>query len=348
MICSERQLFHLFHRYGASTRALAQYGPRPEDYEARLERHIGEIWPDDLPRIFRNPGCSLHSHYLITIHPGEVYRGKLEKKFASRRVFDMVWERHLADRVDLMEELYNLFLAAPITAISAGWVFENRMHQLLRTERTLQLFPILPRRARTNIIFDDYAASKARIDPIEFQLTCSEEHPLIEGAELVMNHYYRLESSDFAAVDSVLLIHPPGDPPILFMFHVTRDETKHSTNLGGLRKIGELGVPLGTRRYLVIVTPESIHPSITVPLKYFGGTVQTVQSEETDSDESEDIGEDQDEEMDEDQGEEMGKGQDDIMGGAERVLFRAFHCPINMDRLFIPKIEFALGRGNRR
>ena len=260
----------------------------------------------------------------------------------------MIWERHLADRVDLVEELYNLFLAAPITAISAGWVFENRLHQLLRTERTLQLFPILPRRARTNIVFDGYAASKARIDPIEFQLTRSEEHLLVEGAELVMNHYYRPESSDFAAVDSVLLIHPPGEPPILFMFHVTRNETKSGTSLAGLGKVDIFGVPPGTRRYLVIVTPESIHPSIAVPLKYFGGTVQTVQSEEIDSDESEDIGEDQDEEMDEEQGEEMGKGQDDIMGGAEWELFRVFHCPIDMDRLFIPKIKFALGRGNRR
>ena len=257
-------------------------------------------------------------------------------------MFDMVWERHLSNRVDLMEEFYNLFLATPVTATPAGWVFEDRMHQLLRTERTLQLFPILPRRAGTNIIFDDYAASKAKNDPVEFQLTRSKVHPLVEGTELQANHHYRLESSNFPAVNSVLLIDPPGEPPILFMFHMTRNKTKEGRNLRGLHKVDALSLHLGTRRYLVIVTPEKIHPGITIPLKYFGGTVD-IQSEETDRDEGE---EDQDEEMDVDQYEETGESQDeetdddqnDTTGGGQGpwALFRVFHCPVDMGRLFNP------------
>jgi len=253
----------------------------------------------------------------------------------------MVWEKHLARRLDLMEELYYLLLAAPITVTSAGWVFEDRMHQVLRAEGILRLFPIHPRRGKTGIIFDNYAASKVRSSLREFQLASSEEHPLVEGAELVMNRYYRLESSDFAAVNSVLLIRPPGGSPILFVFQMTRNNTKH--DLHDLQKVSGLGVPPGTRRYLVIVTPEDIHPSITVPLEYFGETVP-ISSEETDSDENEgtikdedgSMDEDQDEAMDEDQGEEEGKGQCDAMEGAEWALFRVFHCPIDIGRLLNP------------
>jgi len=180
-----------------------------------------------------------------------------------------------------MREFYNLFLATLITATPAGWVFKDRMHQLLRTERTLQLFPILPRRAGTNVVFNDYAASKAKNDPMEFQLTRSKEHPLVEGTELQANHYYRLESSNFPAVNSVLFIDPPGEPPILFMFHMTRNKIKEGRSLRGLHKVDALSLPPGTRRYLVVVTPEEIHPGITIPLKYFGGTVD-IQGEEAD------------------------------------------------------------------
>ena len=310
---------------------MATYGDDPEGYEDELQRYIDEIGADDLPHIFRSPGSSHLSHYIITIYSEEGHRGRFEKKFASRRVFELVWEKHLARRLDLMEELYNMFLASPITAIPAGWVFEDRMHQVLRTEGILRLFPIHPRRGETNVIFDDYAASKAGSNLTEFQLASSEEYPLVEGDGLVMNHYYRPESSNFAAVDSVLLIRPPSGSLILFMFQMTRNKAKPSTNLEGLWKVGGLGVPPGTRRYLVIVTPENIYPSITVPLEYFGGTVP-IQVEETESGENEDVSKDQDEAMDEGEGEEKGKG--DATGGAEWELFWVLHCPVDVGRLF--------------
>jgi len=185
-----------------------------------------------------------------------------------------------------MEEFYNLLLATSITTTPARWVFEDRMHQLLRTERTLELFPILPHLGKTNVMFDNYTASKTKKNPTEFRLTRPKEHRLVEGAKLQMNHYCRPESSTFAAVASVLLINPPNEPPILLMFQITRNKTKHITKPGGLWKIDGLIVPPGTRKYLVIVTPEDVHPGITVPLEYFGGTVQ-IQSEATDGVEGE-------------------------------------------------------------
>ena len=309
---------------------MALNGADPEPYKDELRRCIDEIKPDNLPHIFRDPGSFQNSHYIITVYPSEGRRGAFEKKFASRCVFDMVWEKHLASRVDLMKEFYDMFLATPITATLAGWVFEGRVHQVLRTEQTLRLFPILPRSGRANVIFDDYAASQAGNKSTEFQLTHSKEYPLVKRAKLVENHYYRLESSNSAAVDSVLLLHPPGELHVLFMFQMTLNKTKHGTNLDSLRKIGELDVPLGTRRYLVIVTPENTHPRIAVPLEYFGGTVP-IQNEERNSDESNSDESDSNESEEMDDDEEMGKGKND---GTQWALFRVFHCPVDMGKLF--------------
>ena len=324
----------MLHEFGASTRDLVKYGNRPHKYEEKVQQSIHRLTSDNLPHIFQNPGSSDASHYILTICSLEGRRNRFEKKWTSRRVFDMVWESHLSHRVDLMEEFYNLFLATPITATPAGWVFEDCMHQLLREERTLQLFPILPRPGKTNVIFDNYAASKTKNNPTEFQLTRSEEHRFVEVATLQMNHYCRPQSSNFAAVHSVLLIHPPGEPPTLLMFQMTRNKPKHDTKPGGLRKIDRLIVPRGTRKYLVIVIPENIHPGITVPLEYFGGKVE-IQSEATDGVEGE---EDQDEEMDVDRYEETVESQDeesdgdqnDTTGGGQWALFRVFHCPIDV------------------
>jgi len=319
---SECQLWYLFHQFGASTRALTIYGAHPDQYEEQLRRYIDGINPDDLPYIFQNPASSKNSHLIITIYPQEGSPINFEKKFASRRVFDMVWEKHLSRRIDLMREFYYQLLTKPIAAIPAGWAFENRTHQLLRREQTLRLFPILPHTRKTNIIFDKYTTSEAKNTPTEFQLTSSEEYRLVARANLQANQYCRPESSNFAAVDSVLLIHPPSESPILFMFQMAQNKTKHDAKLSGLQKAEGLVVPPDTHKYLVIVTPANIHPCITVPLEYFGRTVD-IQSEDT-------------EDTDEAQGEEMDDDQGDTMGGAQWALFRVFHYPVDMDRLFDP------------
>jgi hypothetical protein len=89
---------------------------------------------------------------------------------------------------------------------------------------------------------------------MDFHLTVSDEHPLVEGDHLRMNHYYRLNSIDFPATDSVLLIHPPEEPsPILLMFQMTRNKREHNVGVEGLCKIDGLRLPRRTRRYYVVV-----------------------------------------------------------------------------------------------
>jgi len=64
------------------------------------------------------------------------------KRVASQHIFKRLWDEHLRHRADDMSYLYRLFRYNEITAVAAGWIFESRMHQLLREEQTIRLFPI--------------------------------------------------------------------------------------------------------------------------------------------------------------------------------------------------------------
>jgi len=313
--------------------------------------------------MFRDPGSSEVSHYIITIQPSRTSRRVDEKRFASRRVFDMVWEKHLSRRLNLMEEFHSLFLASPIAATSAGWVFEHRMHQLLATGGTFQLFPIRCHLANTNVIYTDYAASIAKRDQIEVQWSRSEEHPLVKKAKLKAGYYYRPEASNFPTFDSFRLIKPPNESPILLAFQITRNKKAHDAKLVGLRRIAELVLPKDTRSYLVVVTPQAIRPKIMVPMEHFPALFEEAdqtQDEDMDTsgggdegkDEGKGGGKGEDEDIygdeDEDEGEGEGGGetsdeeededadgdQSDDLNAALWEFLRVFHLPIDMDNLF--------------
>ena len=278
---------------------------------------------ESLPQIFRDPGSFQPSHYIVTIQPSPTNRGRTQNKIVSRRVFEILWEKHIYSRINVMQDFHDLFVASPITATSAGWVFELRMHQLLRKARTVQLFPIRGHRADVNFIYQDYTASKKKIDPTDLQLVDSEEHDIAKGAKLKMGHYYRPKAVNFPAIDSLLLIHPLGEPsPILLMFQVTLNKKTHDAKLSGLRKIDELDLPSDVRKYYIAVTPEGIWPKITVPISYLDGG--QAEGEDEDEDEEEDEGEDEeeDEEMDQDV---------DVSPGRQ---FQVFNYPVRLDELF--------------
>ena len=136
--------------------------------------------------------------------------------------------------------------------------------------QTIQLFPIGGRQAKANLIYGDYTAPKERQNPMNLQLAESTESPLVKVGDLEKNRYYRPKSNSFPAVGSLLLVHPPNEPsPILLVFQITWNRKEHNVDEDGLRKTDDLQLPLDTRRYYVEVTPEGIHPKITVSVKYF-------------------------------------------------------------------------------
>jgi hypothetical protein len=249
---------------------LAIYASDPAAYETLVKRNLGMMDPGHLRHILHNPQSDNVSRYIVIIQPSPTTRDFFEKKFASRRVFELFWEIHVQHRVSDMKYLYDLLAARTITAPAAGWFFELRMHQLLGRRQTIRLSPIRGRPGTASLLYDDYAASEE--DAMDLQLTESDEHQLAEGDRFRMSQYYRLNPTDFPATDSVLLIHPPGEPsPILLMFQMTRNKRGHDVDEEGLCKVDDFRLPRHTRRYYVVVTPEGTQPQIEVPPACFEG-----------------------------------------------------------------------------
>jgi hypothetical protein len=245
---------------------LVSYASRPAAYEALLCQKIDEIGLDRLEDVFRDPGSHDASHYIVIIEPSPTGRFAFERKVASRRVLELLWEKHIQHRIDHMAYFYRIFQASP----AAEWIFQLRMHQLFPRRRTVRLFRICGRRAGVNLIYDDYTLSGAENNPTDILLPRSDELPLVEGAQLRMNCYYRPKSDSFSGIDSVFLIHPPDEAtPILLMFQIARGGTEYNVNVDGLRKVDGLALPPGTCRCCVVVVPGDVRPKVTVPMKYF-------------------------------------------------------------------------------
>ena len=262
----EDQLWYLYNTYGATPRALSRYAHRPDVYRRLVTAQVDQMKPDALRSALQRPECQESSHLVTLIEPSPASRSDCEKRIASRGVLELLWNQHLKDQVSEMEYPYNLFRSSSGSASAAGWVFELRMHQLLRQGDSIQLFPIGRRSSESNSFYDDYTASEQGRDQEVLQLTASEYHPLNEEVRLRFGHYYRPQTTNFPTIDSLFLIHPPGEPsPTLLMFQITRNKTEHDVNEGGLCRIEKMKLPKNIRRYYVLVTPHNIQPKIKAP-----------------------------------------------------------------------------------
>ena len=97
-------------------------------------------------------------------------------------------------------------------------------------------------------------------------MTRSEDHPLAEGVEFEVCHYYRLQATNSDLVSSLLLLHPPDEPsPILLMFWIAWNETGHVVSVYDLRRIDGLDLSPDTRKCYVAVTPHNVRPETRVP-----------------------------------------------------------------------------------
>jgi len=119
----------LHKTFGASLRDLLGFVRSPEEYENLLIREIEKLDSTDLQGAIQNPRLHSLSHRLITVRPSHDSRGIPEKDFASQTVFGLLWDKYLKYQTAEMERFYNLFTGTPGTTVSAGWLFEARMHQ---------------------------------------------------------------------------------------------------------------------------------------------------------------------------------------------------------------------------
>ena len=253
----------MLNKFGASPGDLAKYAADPTVYERLLVDQITKVNPADLRYISRVSDSTYH--HIFTLWPSLTRREVFEKRIASQYALELLWERHLQHRVSDAKYFYDMYRASVTTAADAEWILRSRIHQLLRSQLTIRLSPIV----RDAFDPTDFIGCFLERTPMDLQLPNSHERTLVEGGEFHMNCYYRLGSADFPGIDSLLPICPPdGSPPVLLMFRITSGTVTYDMIEEGFRKIDNLGLSPNIRKYYVVVTPESVNPRMRVSGEY--------------------------------------------------------------------------------
>ena len=267
--CTERQLWEMHVKFGADPRSLALYAHNPDRYESIVVKEIIGASSDDLRYSSYNPD-STH-HHIFVISPLPTNRCTFQKTIASRHVFELLWEWHLKDQIPDMKYFYSRYRGDPTTAPIAGsWIFESRVHQLLRKEQEIRVLPLTPAGPRRRGPITSLDKRKTPKSPPHLRLPSSDEQSLAGG--LSTGSYYRPKSANFPTIDSLLLAryeHTRRD--VLLLFRIAYTTEKINVSKDSLRGIDELVLPqINTTKWYMVVTPEGVEPKVKVPFAYFG------------------------------------------------------------------------------
>ena len=261
---TEQQLWHLYKTYGASCRHLFECATDPERYQTLVQSAVESV--DDLLHALTRPSTITEtSHLVVLLEPSPQDRSSCQVKIITRAVLEMVWRRHLEHKAIRARDFYELFLEHSSMAASAGLIFEFRIHQLLRQGQCIEVFRVNANSDALSHVYSEYQATIDR-DPEEslsFELPPSGENLLHGGiTSLVVGRYYRLASSTF---DSLILLEPDwSNHHVLLIFRITRNKTNLDVKKEGLVQVKKLNLPNRTKMYYVAITPEELHPTITI------------------------------------------------------------------------------------
>ena len=305
----EEELRHFYDKYGASPRALANYTRAEKEYQNQVIYQVGRVQPGSLRHALLSPDLDEISHLIAIIEPSPESRSGCQKRIASRWIFEQLFDRYMKTVVPEMKYFHDVFRQNSTTAPAAGWLFELRMHQVLRRPGyPLKLFPVRGHTGEANYIYDDYSASSAGHNPMTFQLTGSEEYFLRNDTDLEVGRYYRPEPLNFPSFDSLLVVKPQNESfHILLLIQMTENKTKHDVKERGFQVLEDLRlrVPTDTRSCYVVVTPRGTEPRITAPRSQFLNQRQ-----------------------------EAGNGQGE--GRMAETVSAVYHHPVDLEELFRP------------
>ena len=92
---TERQLWHLYHEYGASARSLTYCAHDPSFYETRAAAHVGSLSLD--PSILEDalpfPPLIKFCYLAVLVEPSPTSRSVPEKRVASPRLAEMLQDK---------------------------------------------------------------------------------------------------------------------------------------------------------------------------------------------------------------------------------------------------------------
>ncbi|KAH9983713.1 hypothetical protein BJV74DRAFT_597753 [Russula compacta] len=224
--------------------------------------------PAGIRTALESPDMDYSSYDVTRIEPSHTSRGIAQKTIASRFVFELLWDKCIKDQVSEMQALYGLFTSSPITAPALGWLFEFRMHQLLRDGLRHSKFPSpsLLSWVRGHTLRQLFHLSPQSKLKTTYLVAPINRTFLETRDEFTTGSYYCPSDLNLTAVDSLILIHSPGEPsPVLLMFQMMHTSDQHSVDPSSLIAVNRLQVPRNTRKWYVVVTPLDIEPKIAVP-----------------------------------------------------------------------------------
>jgi len=268
----EEDLWKLYSDYGASPRSLFLFAHDPDRYREIIEDQISLLSPTSLQRLLRSPNkVTKCSNHIITTVPSPENRFKSSWTFASPYALKKCCELLLEDEANAVRGLYDMLHNDRTTSTAAGMVFEHCVHQFLRKEKTIALFPILGRLLKSgpnsgkNVIYDNYKATIKAKKQTWVNLPKLEEFVVIDESktEVKLNTYYHPKRRNFPSIDSWVLIWPAfSKVPIFIMFQITINKSNHDVKQEGLDFMDRLNIPANAVRWLVVLTPKGLTPQI--------------------------------------------------------------------------------------
>ena len=138
------------------------------------------------------------------------------------------------------QEFYDIFMEHSNTSATAGWLFEFRMHHLLRQGQTITIFPLIYCDTSWNVncrtyIYKNYKVinTRALVGSRHLELPRLDEYPLNTEATVKIGRYYRPESATFPTNSQLSTLcsssTPPPDGFILFSSCSKPPTTRHPT-----------------------------------------------------------------------------------------------------------------------
>ncbi|KAK7041756.1 hypothetical protein VNI00_009045 [Paramarasmius palmivorus] len=250
---SDQAIAEFFDKYGPSVRSLFHYVLRPQAYESKLKRKINQINGETLASLIEGMADMLDpqgvSHLLFGVYPG-VTRDDLFVTILTKHIYQLLKNVH-AQKWDMdVRRMYTLFKNNPQTRAAAGYILEDRLHELLLHGGSWPVIELVRgRQGPRNISYtsrDSLPPSKWLCVSHSTILTDSKPHstvvhpPLelrrydsqsIETMDLTETGYYQPYSAIQATYDSHV-VNKPQKQVMVFRFTVAH---KHDAKASGLK-----------------------------------------------------------------------------------------------------------------
>jgi len=118
---------------------------------------------EDLVRALALETCvAANSHLAVLIEPSPTNRAISQARIITRAVFEILWDRHLANNPAKAAEFYRLFERNEFQSAAAEWILGSEMPQLLGQGQTIQVPRIRNTREDVNLTYNEYGTGDKR------------------------------------------------------------------------------------------------------------------------------------------------------------------------------------------